>query len=191
MYGRRRLEYFGDSQDTLPSCTTEGCAIDDLDECTGTDLSNASWIGEYGHPCYAYGGIEPDKCRNGYDCNATDSNKGIPFKGTSSNGNMACPLCSNPSDSPSTCEQKGTAYASDFCKISASSSAAAATCTSENSDPWGTGSCLECCDGTVPCLANYDGNGTYYYNCLSSTDCASQGTEWTNNCADGEFKEVV
>lgn len=84
----RRLEYFGG---TTPSCSTEGCAIEDVEPCTafGTDLSNATWITS--HPCYAT--KSGSGCEGGYDCTASDGYKTSPFIGISSSGNKACPLC--------------------------------------------------------------------------------------------------
>lgn len=45
---------------------------------------------------------------------------------------------------------------------------APASCTSQDKDPFKTGSEVKCCDGLQKCLGDWSGNGNWHYNCKKS-----------------------
>merc|ERR1712113_1322749 len=45
---------------------------------------------------------------------------------------------------------------------------APASCTSQDKDPYSTGSEVQCCDGLQKCLGDWSGNGNWNYNCKKS-----------------------
>merc|ERR1711948_195669 len=45
---------------------------------------------------------------------------------------------------------------------------APASCTSQDKDPYKTGSEVKCCDGLQKCLGDWSGNGNWHYNCKKS-----------------------
>jgi hypothetical protein len=49
-----------------------------------------------------------------------------------------------------------------------------AQCTAAEKDPWATGSEIPCCAGLQPCLGDWSGRGTSYFQCLES--CSAQGS---------------
>merc|ERR1712187_871175 len=51
---------------------------------------------------------------------------------------------------------------------------APASCTSQDKDPFKTGSEVKCCDGLQKCLGDWSGNGNWHYNC--KTSCGVQGS---------------
>lgn len=45
------------------------------------------------------------------------------------------------------------------------------SCTPSGSDPWASGNFLGCCSGLRECLNNWNGDGNWYYLCLSPQNC--------------------
>eukprot|EP00931_Biecheleriopsis_adriatica_P077133 TRINITY_DN50754_c0_g1_i1.p1 TRINITY_DN50754_c0_g1~~TRINITY_DN50754_c0_g1_i1.p1 ORF type:complete len:271 (+),score=48.43 TRINITY_DN50754_c0_g1_i1:97-813(+) len=42
-------------------------------------------------------------------------------------------------------------------------------CTGKGGDPWNTGAYIECCAGLQSSVKNWDGNGQWYYRCISAS----------------------